>query len=100
MKTFKIGNVYCRKGFHYKVLDDRALDDTFTHYLLIASFCSDCGDLYQFDIPLGSFRATNQRRRCNDCKKRGVKAKPWRDSKRMLANITTDEARLKAALKS
>ena len=77
MKTFKIGNVYCRKGFHYKVLDDRALDDTFTHYLLIASFCSDCGDLYQFDIPVGSFRATNQRRRCNDCKKIGVKAKPW-----------------------
>ena len=34
MPEFKIGNVYRRKGFHYKVLDERPLDDTFTQYLL------------------------------------------------------------------
>ena len=77
MPEFKIGNVYRRKGFHYKVLDERPLDDTFTQYLLVASFCSDCGELYQFDIPTGCFNASHQRRRCNDCKKIGVKAKPW-----------------------
>ena len=92
MKTFKIGKVYCRKGFHYKVLDERALDDSFTHYLLIASFCSDCGELYQFDVPTGCFGASDQRRRCNECRKIGVKAKPWPDAKERLKAMTVKQA--------
>lgn len=91
MKTFKIGNVYCRKGFHYKVLDERALDDSFTQYLLIASFCSDCGELYLFDVPTGCFGASDQRRRCNECRKIGVKAKPWPQAEFYLNSMSIRE---------
>ena len=96
MKTFKIGKVYCRKGFHYKVLDERALDDSFTHYLLIASFCSDCGELYQFDVPTGCFGASDQRRRCNECRKIGVKAKPWPKAQEQLKGLTVRQALMTA----
>ena len=92
MTNYKIGNVYRRKGFHYKVLEERALDDTFMPYLLIASFCSDCGELYQFDIPTGCFGASHQRRRCDDCKKIGVKANPWPKSMERLKSMTVKQA--------
>ena len=98
MKEFKIGNVYRRKGFHYKVLDERPLDDTFTQYLLVASFCSDCGELYQFDIPTSCFNASHQRRRCDECKKIGVKAKPWPEAEINLRGLLVQRAFMRAKM--
>ena len=44
MPKFKVGNVYCRKGFHYKVCGYESFDDTYD----VVGVCSDCGELFTY----------------------------------------------------
>jgi hypothetical protein len=88
MKTFKIGNVYCRKGFHYKVCGYDSFDDTYD----VVGVCSDCGELFTYYARAYRMALTQQPRRCKEHRRQGVRTDPWPGADKILSYMTATQA--------
>lgn len=88
MKTFKIGNVYCRNGFHYKVCGYDSFDDTYD----VVGVCSDCGELFTYYTRAYRMAKTQQPRRCKEHRRQGVRTEPWPGADKILSYMTAAQA--------
>ena len=88
MKTFKIGNVYCRKGFHYKVCGYDSFDDTYD----VVGVCSDCGELFSYYTRAYRMAKTQQPRRGKEHRRQGVRTDPWPGADKILSYMTAAQA--------
>ena len=88
MPKFKVGNVYCRKGFHYKVCGYDSFDDTYD----VVGVCSDCGELFTYYTKAYRMAKSQQPRRCEAHRRLGIKAEPWPGAEKMLTYISSTQA--------